>query len=299
MEGKTILITGVAGFLGSHLSRKLAEGNRVIGMDVIDNEFYKADIADPGAVEEIFRKERPQIVYHLAGPIGLRREIDDPIFEKSLNVLGNLSTILSCCTKYGTEKIIFFSSGGALYEKAETIPTSENYPVHPTSLYGLANLLIEKYIKKCQEKYGLNFTILRFGNVYGPRQWESGIIPSIIIKVLGGESPVVHGDGRQTRDFLFVDDVVEASLLVLNDNKNETYNVSSGEEISINEIIDKIGANLGKAIRPIYNSEGIKGIERSCLDNLKIKKGLGWQPKTNTDQGLRKTIDWFRLNYVK
>jgi len=306
MKGKTILITGAAGFLGSHLAEKLAEENRVIAVDIANNlpqdikeslKFYEVDIADPDIIAEVFRKERPQTVYHLAGPISLRREIDDPLFKKSLNILGNLSTILNCCTKYEAEKIIFFSSGGAIYEEARTIPTPENYPAHPASLYGLANLIIERYIKSYQQKYGLSFTFLRFGNVYGPRQWENGIIPSIIIKVLKGESPVIYGKGNQTRDFIFVEDAIEASIIALNDNRNETYNVSSGKEISINKILDKVTVILNKQVKPIYASRKNKETERSCLDNSKIKKELGWQPKINIDQGLRKTADWLKLKY--
>ena len=306
MKGKTILITGAAGFLGSHLAKKLAEENRVIAVDIANNlpqdikeslKFYEVDIADPDIIAEVFRKERPQTVYHLAGPISLRREIDDPLFKKSLNILGNLSTILNCCTKYEAEKIIFFSSGGAIYEEARTIPTPENYPAHPASLYGLANLIIERYIKSYQQKYGLSFTFLRFGNVYGPRQWENGIIPSIIIKVLKGESPVIYGKGNQTRDFIFVDDAITAALLAIKDNKNQIYNVGSGKEININEIFNKITKILHKKIEPVYNPSKIDEVERSCLDSTKIKKELEWKPKINIDQGLKKTIDWFKLKY--
>jgi len=305
MNKKTFLITGGSGFLGSHLTQKLVKENRVVLIDIVNNlpqnikqsvKFYHLNI-NSSKIKAIFKKERPQIIYHLAGPIALRREIDDPIFKKSLNVLGNLNNILKCCTDYKAEKIIFFSSGGAIYEEARTIPTPENYPAHPASLYGLANLIIERYIKSYQQKYGLNFTILRFGNVYGPRQWENGIIPSIIIKVLKGESPVIYGKGNQTRDFIFVDDAITAALLAIKDNKNQIYNVGSGKEININEIFNKITKILHKKIEPVYNPSKIDEVERSCLDSTKIKKELEWKPKINIDQGLKKTIDWFKLKY--
>lgn len=309
MKEKTILITGGAGFLGSHLAQKLARENRVIAIDIVNNlpqdikqsiKFYEMDVADPeGGIEEVFQKERPQIVYHLAGPIALRREINDPLFKKSLNILGNLNTILNCCTKYGVEKIIFFSSGGAIYEKANIIPTPEDYLAHPISLYGSANLIIEEYLKTYYQKYGLNFTILRLSNVYGPRQWGSGIIPSIITKIISDESPIIYGNGTQTRDFIFVEDAIEASIFAIKDNKNKTYNVSSGEEISVNELLDKIAAILNKPNKPVYTSQKINEIERSCLDNSKIKKELRWQPKTNIDQGLKETINWLKLNYAR
>jgi len=307
MNKKTFLITGGSGFLGSHLTQKLVKENRVVLIDIVNNlpqnikqsvKFYHLDI-NSSKIKAIFKKERPQIIYHLAGPIALRREIDDPIFKKSLNVLGNLNNILKCCTDYKAEKIIFFSSGGAVYEGTKIIPTPENYPVHSTSLYGIANLIIEKYLKSYSQKYGLGFTILRFSNIYGPRQWVSGIIPTIIVKALSGLSPIIYGDGTQTRDFVFVDDAVEASVLAIKDNKNEIYNVSSGREISINEIFNKITKILQKRTKPIYQRAKSEEIKRSCLDNSRIKNEMGWKPKVNIDQGLKKTIDWYKKNYVK
>lgn len=306
MNKKTFLVTGAAGFLGSHLVQKLAENNRVVAMDIVDNlpknirkcvKFYKADASDLRVTKTIFEKERPQVIYHLAGPIALRREIDDPLFKKNLDVLGNLNKILDCCVKYKAEKIIFFSSGGAIYEKAKKIPTSESYPAHPSSLYGLANLLIESYLKSYFHRYGLKFTVLRLSNVYGPRQWESGIIPSIVLKLLKKEAPIIHGNGKQTRDFVFVEDVVKASIVVLKDEKNSIYNIGSDQEISINEILNKIATILNKPASPIYISKNIGGTERSCLNNLKIRKELKWQPKVKMEQGLIKTVDWLKSNY--
>lgn len=304
MKNKTILITGAAGFLGSHLSKKLTEENRVIALDVADNlpqdikkavKFYQTDITD-SKIEEIFQKEKPQIVYHLAGPIALRSEVDNPLFKKSLNILGNLDNVLNCCAQYGVEKIVFFSSGGAIYEKAGIIPTPENYPAHPDSLYGLASLMIEKYLRSYYQKYGLKFTVLRLSNVYGPRQWETGIIPSIMIKLLKGEPPVIYGSGQQTRDFIFIEDIIDAGILALKDDKNETYNISSGRETSINEILNKINAILNKSCQPIYIPKKISETERSCLDNSKIKKELNWQPKYDLEEGLKETINWFKDN---
>jgi len=303
-----ILVIGGAGFLGSHLTQSLIRQRyQVVVIDLLNNlpeemrhsvRFYKLDIAD-SKIREVFKKERPKIVYYLTGPINLRRSIDDSLFQKSLDILGNLNSVLECCTQYGAKKIIFFSSGGAIYEKAKIIPTPENYLIHPTSLYGLANLIIEKYLKSYYQKYGLNFTILRFSNVYGPRQWGSGIIPSIIAKVLLNQSPIIYGNGKQIRDFIFVDDAITAALLAIKDNKNQIYNVGSGKEININEIFNKITKILHKKIEPVYNPSKIDEVERSCLDSTKIKKELEWKPKINIDQGLKKTIDWFKLKYGK
>lgn len=308
INGKTVLVIGGAGFLGSYLVQSLARQHyRVAVIDWVNSlpreikksvRFYKLDIAG-SKIREIFMKEKPGIIYYLAGAINLRRDIADPIFKKSLNILGNLDNILECCVKYRVQKIIFFSSGGTIYEKAKTIPTPEDYPCHPTSLYGLANLIIEKYLENYCQRHNLDFTILRLSNVYGPRQWRTGLIPSLISKIFIGESPVIYSNGKQTRDFIFVDDVIEASILILKKNKNGIYNISSNKEITINEVLNKINTILHKKIKPAYDSSKIEEVPRNCPDNSKIKKELGWKPKTDIDKGLKKTIDWFKSEYIE
>ncbi len=275
---KKYLITGGTGFIGSYLVDSLIEqGHQVIVVDSLltsgkENlnskaKFFKMDVCDP-KIFDIFKTEKPNIVYHLAGPIDLRREINDPLFIKSQNVLERIKIICRCCSLASVKKIVFFSSGGAIYSGVKTI-------------YCLANLMIEKYI----ELYGLDYVILRLSNVYGPRQWKKGIIPQIIIN----KEPKIKGDGTQIRDFIYIDDVIEAAILTID--KNGIYNVGAGEEHSINEIIDMVRKISNSEIKPIY--EGVEKVKRSVLNIEKIKKELNWKPKVSLEQGLKKTIDWY------
>ena len=301
---KTILIIGGAGFIGSHLSETLLElGHRVV---IIDNfstsaikkdktsfQVYKTDIENINNVRKIFRKEKPNIVYHLAGAINLRRQIKDPLFINSLNFLGRTKIILDCCKENKIKKFIFLSSGGAIYDNAKIIPTPEDYPAHPTSLYGLANLMIEEYIKLYDKKHRLDYTILRLSNVYGPRQWKTGIIPSIIIKLLKKEKPIIYGNGNQSIDFVYIDDVVKACIMTLKKGKIEIYNVGSNKGISLNEVFNMISKMLNLKIKPNYKNSKERKSKRNALDIRKIKKELHWQPKTSFKNGLLKTIEWF------
>jgi UDP-glucose 4-epimerase len=258
-------------------------------------EFFKLDISDP-RVLNVFKKEKPDIVYHLAGPINLRRQINDPLFSKSLNIFGGFKKILDYCREFKTKKVIFLSSGGAIYSNAKIIPTTEKYLAHPGSFYGLANLIFEKLLDEYYKSYKLNFIILRLSNVYGPRQWESGIIPSFIIKLLNKKKPVINGDGRQTRDFIYIDDVVKACLIFAKKRKRGIYNVGSGKEVTIYEIFTTIREILHSKIKPIYKNLMESGPRKSALDIQKIQKEFCWQPKINLKEGLAKTIEWFQKN---
>jgi UDP-glucose 4-epimerase len=302
------LVTGGAGFIGSHLSETLLKlGHKVI---VIDNfststkveridtslKIYKTDIENYNRTKNIFQKEKPDFVYHLAGPINLRRPITDSLFKKSLNILKRAEIVLDFCLESKVKKIIFISSGGAIYSNAKIVPTPENYPAHPTSLYGLANLIIEKYIELYYKKYGLNYIILRLSNVYGPRQWESGIIPSLITNLLRKRKPIIYGDGKQTRDFIYVSDVIRACLIATKTKKRGIYNVGSSREVSLNKVFGIIKKILNLEIEPNHSKLVGEELRRSTLNIKKIKKELHWQPKTGLKEGLIKTIDWLKKN---
>ena len=294
-----ILIIGVSGFLGFHLALKLAKKYKVVGIDIkkikedknFPFKYYNFDISKKNEFKKIFEKERPDFVYHLAGPIALREDINSLAFKRGLNVLENLYTILDCSLKYNVQKIVFFSSGGAIYEKAKIMPTPESYNAHPLSLYGIMSLAIEKYIEKYGKENNLNFSILRFSNVYGPKQWKSGIIPSIVNSIIKENILTINGDGEQTRDFIYIDDAVLASIMVLKDKKSILYNAGSKEEISINSLIKKIEKVLNKKAKTEYILGKKEEIERSCLDISKIKKEIKWKPKMDIEKGLKKTID--------
>lgn len=304
-SNKKILIIGGAGFIGSHLSEAfLKSGKKIIIIDdfstaIVKNfsqavKIYKINIENKNKVRKIFQKEKPKIVYHLAGAMNLRRQITDPLFISSLNILGRTKTILDCCLENKVKKIIFLSSGGAIYSNAKIIPTPESYPAHPTSLYGLANLIIEKYIEFYYKKYGLNYIVLRLSNVYGPRQMEDWIISSLIVNLLKKKRPIIYGDGKQTRDFVYVDDVVMACILAGKKGRRKIYNVASGKEVSLNNVFNLLKKMFNSKINPCYKKLKIKEVKRSILDIKKIKKELGWYPQTNLKDGLIKIIKCFR-----
>jgi len=299
-----ILVTGGAGFIGSHLVNSLVKkGHKVVVLDNLstgkknflsgETKIYRLSLSSP-KIFEVFKKERPRVVYYLAGPINLRRKIDNPLFGASLNFFNNFKRILDCSRLFKTKKFIFISSGGALYSGARVIPTPEDYPVCPGSLYGLANLILEKFLEEYYKNYGLNFIILRFSNIYGPRQWEQGVIPSFIISILKNKSLIINGDGKQTRDFIYIDDAVRALLIAAKTRKIGIFNVGSGRETNLNELFKKITEILNIQIKPNYCPAVEKGVQRSALDFSKIKKELSWQPNYSLDKGLKETINWFR-----
>lgn len=297
-----ILITGGAGFIGSHLTDALIEkGNEILIIDNLSSgkmenvnpkaEFYKLDIQSP-EISEIFKKNKPEAVFHLAAMIDVRKSVEDPAKDAETNILGSLN-VLENCRKNGVEKIIFASTGGAIYGDADIIPTPESYPEFPLSPYGIAKLTIEKYLNYYHKIFGLSFVALRLSNVYGPRQnseGESGVVAIFCDKIFLGRQPVINGDGEQTRDYVFVDDVVEANILALEKDKIGVFNVGTGKETSVNEVFKKL-KNLSKTeIKGIYGP-AMKGEQkRSCLDFSKIEKELGWTPKYDLERGLAETI---------
>lgn len=297
-----ILITGGAGFIGSHLVDRLIKGGHKVA--VIDSssgrrrqinknaKFYKINIGDVRTFQ-IFKKEKPEIVFHLAGPINLRRPLNDPLFFESADILGNLRNLLGGAKGVGVKKFIFISSGGAICADAKLIPTPESYPCQPKTLYGLANLLIEKYIDAYCRSYNLNYAILRLSNVYGPRQWSSGIIPSMISSIISRKKIIINGNGRQIRDFIFIDDVID--ILLLNafiKKENILYNVASGTGVSINRLLSQTSRILDRKVEVVYNKHFVD-VKKNILDTSKIKTELHWKPKVDLETGLKKTIDWF------
>ncbi|MGC9031586.1 MAG: NAD-dependent epimerase/dehydratase family protein [Minisyncoccia bacterium] len=307
-----ILITGGAGFIGSHLQDALIKrGYKIIIIDNLSTgkkeninkkaKFYKIDILNP-KISEIFKKEKPTIVFHLAAQMNVRKSVGDLIFDAKVNIFGSLN-ILENCKNFGVKKIIFASSGGAIYGETKKIPTPENYSENPISPYGISKLTVEKYLKFYKENFGLNFISLRFSNVYGPRQnlkSEAGVVTIFIDKLLHNKIPTIFGDGFQTRDFVYVKDVVEAALKALayrapiSANLEPVFNVGTGIETSINELYNLISQKLKKNIKPNYELAKPGDLKRSCLDFSKIKKELRWQPKYDLEKGLTETIKWFK-----
>lgn len=300
------LVTGGAGFIGSHVVDLLiANGHEVV---IVDNlsagdkaninqraKFYKIDIQDK-KLAKIFQKERPDFVFHMAAQIDVRKSVNDPISDTKVNVLGSLNVIESAA-RYGAKKLIFASTGGAIYGDAEQLPTPEGYYERPLSPYGINKLSIEKSLFFYKKVKGLDYTILRLSNVYGPRQnckGEAGVIAILIHKILRGEQTIVNGDGEQTRDYVFVKDVARAFVLAQKKTSSDKFNISTAKESSVNQILEKIAEKMDMKIFGKHAEAKSGEQRRSCLDNSLAQKELGWYPEYDLDRGVSETVNWFR-----
>jgi len=310
MKSMKILVTGGAGFIGSHLvDRLIKEGHRVVVVDNLSTgkkenlnpraKFYKADICG-SKISQIFKKEKPQIVFHYAAQIDVRKSVEDPIEDAKINILGSLNIIQSFCHLSSVishkSKIIFASTGGAIYGDADIVPTPESYPEYPLSPYGIEKLIVDKYLNYYYKTFNLPYISLRLGNIYGPRQnskGEAGVIAIFSDKMLAGGQPIINGSGNQTRDFVYVDDVVEASTLAFKKNKVGVFNIGTAKETDVNTIFKKLKELTGSNCKIVHGSAMPGEQKRSCLDFKKAKRELKWSPKYDLENGLKKTIDWF------
>ncbi len=304
-----ILVTGGAGFIGSHVVDSYIElGHNVIVVDnlstgFIENvnpkaKFYQIDIRDE-KIEEIFKSERIDIVNHHAAQMDVRKSVEDPIYDADVNIIGSLN-LLQLCVKYGVKKFIFASTGGAIYGEQDYFPADEEHPTRPLSPYGVAKLTVEKYLYFYKEVHGLSYVVLRYANIYGPRQnphGEAGVVAIFTSKMLKGEQPIINGDGLQTRDYTYVGDVVRANVLALNYDKSDVFNIGTGIETDVNTLFHKlrnlIGANCDEIHGPAKPGEQ----RRSVISYEKINKVLGWKPEVSLDEGLRLTVEFFKNKF--
>ncbi len=298
-----ILVTGGAGFIGSWVVDKLLEKGHEVA--VIDNlstgrrenlnakaRFYEIDIRDKNLFE-IFERENFDYVFHLAAQINLRDSIKNPLNDCEINIIGSLN-VIECSVKYKIKKIVFSSSGGAMYGDDIKMPTPETEKENPLSPYGIAKLSVEKYLNSFKEIYGLDYAALRYSNVYGPRQnakGEAGVVCLFIDKMLSGEQIVINGSGEQTRDFVYVEDVADANVLALN--LSRIFNVSTGIETSINEIFRKIKNEIGREVKETHGEEIAGELKRSCLSSEKLQRE-GWKMNYDLDKGIGETVGWFK-----
>ena len=299
-----ILVTGGAGFIGSTLVDKLInEGNEVVVIDDLSSgkksyinpqaKFYELDICSP-KVAKMFAKEKFDFVYHLAAQIDVRKSVASPEYDNRINVLGGLN-IIENCRQNQVKKIIFSSTGGAIYGEAEEIPTPETYFTYPLSPYGIHKLTLEKYLNYYHQVYGLNYTVLRFANVYGPRQFkggEAGVIALFIENAVKGAESLQFGDGQQTRDFVYVDDVVHGLFLALEIDCCGEINIGSEIETNLLDIRRDIEKALGEPMK-IKELPGKLGEQRrSCLSYQRAKTVLNWAPQVTLEEGIKRTIAW-------
>ncbi len=301
-----ILVTGGAGFIGSHLvDRLIQEGNEVIVVDNLSTgkrknvnkkaQFYKMDIQSK-RIERVFRNERPLIVVHLAAQMSVRHSTDDPGFDAQVNILGTIN-VLEHAVKQGVRKVTFASSGGVVYGEQEIFPAPESHRTEPLSPYGISKLAGEKYLAYYASATGLRYVALRFANVYGPRQdseGEAGVVAIFSKQMLDGGQPIVNGTGKQTRDFIYVDDVVEAILVTLGEDVQGIYNVGTGQETTINECYGIIKSLTNCQCKELYGAAKKGEQFRSVLDVTKLREVFGWDPQVTLQEGLTRTVDFFR-----
>jgi UDP-glucose 4-epimerase len=303
-----ILVTGGAGFIASHIADALIEENNSVF--VLDNlssgfeknvnpkaVFIKADIRDKN-LSELFEKEKFDVVNHHAAQMDVRRSVADPAFDADTNILGTIN-LLQNSIKYGTGKFIFASTGGAIYGEQKYFPADEKHSTSPLSPYGVSKLSIEKYLFFYKVQYDLNYTILRYANIYGPRQnpnGEAGVVAIFSKKLLNGEQTIINGDGKQTRDYTYVMDVVKANVLTLKDDLSDVYNVGTGKETDVNELFNKMNNITGKGQLEKHGPPMPGEQLRSVISSEKLKRKFGWSPSTLLEEGLKNTLDFFKEN---
>lgn len=302
-----ILVTGGAGFIGSHIVDLLIDdGHQVI---VIDNlttgnkefinrkaTFYTLDVSSP-QLEGIFSKEKPEYVIHQAAQVDIAKSIQDPVFDAQTNILGTIR-LLECCQKFKIRKIIYASSCAA-YGETDDSSIQERFTTQPISFYGISKLTPEFYIQLYSQFYGLPFTILRYANVYGPRQTakgEGGVIAIFMQKALAGVQSVIYGDGEQTRDFVFVKDVASANYLSLTRGTNEIINVGLNQKTSINKLHKIISSMVDNPVSPLYLPRRNGDIQYSQLNNGKARQLLDWKPRYDLLSGLTETKNFYEKN---
>jgi UDP-glucose 4-epimerase len=301
-----ILITGGAGFIGSHVADAyLREGHRVAVVDALIGgggnrtprgaTFYQQDIRRP-EFAEVFRGERPDVVAHFAAQINLRRSIEDPVADAEANVIGTLR-VLDLAVRFGTKQVIFASTGGAVYGEPQTLPADEDHPILPTSPYGFHKYLGEQYLAYYRRVHGLQTAILRYSNVYGPRQdptTESGVISIFTYALLKGQAPVIFGDGTQTRDFVYVGDVADANLSALGRSIPEPINIATGIETTVNDLFATLRGLTGAAVRATHGPAVPGEVHRISLGIKRAETLLGWRPRVSLEEGLRRTVEWMK-----
>lgn len=300
-----VLVTGGAGFIGSHIVDLLVEKGCTVS--IADNlstgrseninpgaKFYNIDVRDPGLIE-IVTREKPTAIIHLAAQVDVQCSLQDPHNDAEINILGAVN-LLDACSGCGVGKIVYASTA-AVYGSPAYLPVDERHPVAPQSPYGLSKNTVEHYLRLYREMRGVNFTILRFANVYGPRQdatGEGGVVAIFIDKLTKGVKPAIFGDGEQTRDFIYVKDVAAASVAALRRGDGGTFNVSTGKGLSVNYLYQALKALTGSTMEPLYQPPRPGDIIHSTLSNARACVSLDWRPRHILTEGLRETVDFYR-----
>ncbi|HEU4658613.1 MAG TPA: GDP-mannose 4,6-dehydratase [Capillimicrobium sp.] len=310
------LVTGGAGFIGSNLVDALLDrGHEVAILDDFsggkeDNiagaltrgaTVHRADIRNPMEVDDAVVAARPEVVFHLAAQVDVRKSVADPAFDARTNVEGTIN-VLNGARAAGA-RVINVSTGGAIYGDVEQIPSPETTPPEPLAPYGQSKFCAERYLGLYRRLYGMSTATARLGNVYGPRQdphGEAGVVAIFCGKLQEGERPTIYGDGRQTRDYVYVGDVVAALLAILDHPEaHGEYNVGTGLETSVLDIVEQLQAYADAPFEPVFAEARLGEMERSCLDVSRAREELGWQAEVDLEEGLRRTVEWTRASAVR
>ncbi len=303
-----ILVTGGAGFIGSHVvDAYVSAGHEVAVIDNLSSgqsgnvnpaaQMNRLDIRDQEGVAATIASFKPEIVNHHAAQSEVPKSVADPMYDASVNIVGGLN-ILKASVDHGVKKLIFSSTGGALYGEPDVVPADEDHPVRPLSPYGTSKYSFEQYLGTFMRTFGLEYTVLRYANIYGPRQdfmaEEGRVIAIFASRMLAGKAVTIDGDGEQSRDMLHVADVATANIHALDRGAGGVYHVSTGISVTINDLFRKLV--LLTDYKLVFNYGPVRkgDVYRIALDNSRARRDLGWEPRMQLEEGLSLTVDYFR-----
>jgi UDP-glucose 4-epimerase len=301
-------VTGGAGFIGSNVvDAYVAAGHQVAVLDNfstgrVENvnpkaEVHHVDVREQSKVAGVVASFRPDVVNHHAAQSEVPKSVTDPAYDAHVNILGGLN-LLKACVDNSVRKFIFISTGGALYGEPDVVPADEDHPVRPLSPYGTGKYAFEQYLGTYQRTFGLIYTILRYANVYGPRQdfhaEEGRVVAIFASRMLEGRPVTIDGDGTQSRDMIHVGDVATANLAALEKGSGGTFHISTGVPVTVNDIFRKIALLTEYKLEPRFGPSRKGDVYRIALDNTRAQEQLGWRPQITIEEGLRLTVDYFR-----
>ena len=302
-----VLVTGGAGFIGSHVvDLCLQHGYEVIIVDDLSTgresnlnpaaKLYQMDIRDP-KLKDVFEREKPDYVDHHAAQMDVRRSVAEPLFDADVNILGSIN-LIECAKQYGVKRIVYISTGGAVYGEPEYLPCDENHPINPICQYGASKHTVEHYLYMYKVNYGLDYSILRYPNVYGPRQdphGEAGVVAIFTGQMLRNDQVVINGDGEQERDFVYVGDCARANLMAIQASQGlGIINLGSGRGTTVNEIFENLRGITDYGREARHGPAKVGETRKIYLDASKAQRELGWQPTTELEEGLKNTVEYFR-----
>jgi UDP-glucose 4-epimerase len=308
-----ILVTGGAGFIGSHTVDALvaAGAHEVSVLDGLSSgkreqvnpaaRFYEADLRNAEAIAPIFEREKPEVNYHLAAQMDVRRSVADPAFDAGINLVGFLN-LMEAARRNGLRRVVFASTGGAIYGEQEQFPCDEEHPRRPVSPYGVAKLATEAYLFFYKVQYGIDYVAMRYANVYGPRQdphGEAGVVAIFCGRMLEAKPSTIFGDGKQTRDYVFVGDVARANVAALGAKASGAFNIGTGVETSVNQLYQALASAAGVKTPPSYAAERPGEQRRSVISPARAAQVLGWRPEVALDAGLKRTFTFFKQRFAQ